>query len=305
MIHDGGMFSGLLLDLDYAFDWMEALKMFGRPTDQAAWATFVKEYNQKMERWPQPEWTRDDIPELVAELGMPSSDGVDQGASWTQKMRMKERTGTLLFMAAEVLEKWVAHDVRHDLESAVWLLLCMVLRHTLQVTAGEADKGIERYVLYLKYFDATTEVDSLKSKNLFMNCSLMWEVKDNKPLMTLIDKLWVLVHKQNWEPRIYGAQVPLTYESVLTAFNRALAMSDWPENDAALPFILPGAGNSSVSGLPHDGNSSGSGSQGKKHARPDQGEGKDGDPADDSEGRQLSAKRLKFGPSPLRNEVFN
>ena len=70
-------------------------------------------------------------------------------------------------MAAEVLATYVAHDARHDLESAIWLLLCMVLRHTLQVRP--TDQGeFERYELYLRCFDATTESDSFDKKNSFL-----------------------------------------------------------------------------------------------------------------------------------------
>ena len=43
-------------------------------------------------------------------------------------------------MAIEVLNTYVAHDVRHDLESAVWLLVCMVLRHTIQVMPNKHDE---------------------------------------------------------------------------------------------------------------------------------------------------------------------
>ena len=59
-------------------------------------------------------------------------------------------------MAIEVLKTYVAHDICHDLESAIWLLLCMVLRHTLQT---DADKrvyiGVNRYSLYLQRFSST------------------------------------------------------------------------------------------------------------------------------------------------------
>ncbi|EPS97267.1 hypothetical protein FOMPIDRAFT_1128690, partial [Fomitopsis schrenkii] len=259
MIHDGDMFSGFLLDLDYAFDWMEALKLVGLPAEREAWT------------------------------------------AWTQRMKIKERTGTLFFMAAQVLRTFVAHDVRHDLESAVWLLLCMVLRHTLQVHV-RTKKELDRNQLYLEHFGATGELGSYEKKMSYITDSIAWRVKDNEPLTKLIVDLRVLLGMQN-RPLEWGGPVPLTYESVLPVFNQALALSDWPENDAALPFTLHGGGKSSGSSLPqaHHGKSSGSGSQSTKHPRPDEGESKNGDLAD--EGEQLPAKRLKFEPSPLRNEV--
>ena len=196
-------------------------------------------------------------------------------------------------MAAEVLITYVAHDAHHDLESAVWLLLCTVLRHTLQIYSGTG-KECERYSLYLANFDATAERSSCAKKILFLNNAIEWEVKDNKPLTKLITDLWVLTYKQNQNPVLNGPRIPLTYKSVLTAFNRALASSDWPVSDAALPFTLPRDGNSS-------------GNKGKKRVREDEVEENDeGDDAAASTGSshaQRAAKRPMVGPSPLRNEV--
>ena len=92
LIHDGGLFTGFLLDLDYAFDWMEALELAGLPAEWEAWTAYVKEYDQSVADLKRPESTVDDIPTLVAGSELPSSDGVDQGANWTQRMKIKERT---------------------------------------------------------------------------------------------------------------------------------------------------------------------------------------------------------------------
>ena len=147
--------------------------------------------------------------------------------------------GTLFFMAIEVLKTYVAHDVRHDLESAIWLLLCMVLRHTLQTDAAKRVYiGVNRYALYLQRFSGTNEMDSYHTKLAFEAVDFRWEVKDNKRLTDLIHNLRTLLLLQTHDP-VLGPLVPLTYESILTAFNQCLAMPDWPENDAALPFTNP------------------------------------------------------------------
>ncbi|EPS97259.1 hypothetical protein FOMPIDRAFT_1052476 [Fomitopsis schrenkii] len=291
MIHDGGMFSGVLLDLDYAFDWMEALELAGRPVDKEAWAAYVEEYNRSVDHFRRPECSVDDVPTLYAGRDMPSGSGVDPATSWAQRMKINlKRTGTLFFMAAQVLRTFVAHDFRHDLESAIWLLLYMVLRHTLQVHV-RTKKELDRKNSYLEHFGATGELGSYEKKISYITDSITWRVKDNKPLTKLIVDLRVLLVMQN-RPLEWGGPIPLTYESVLTVFNQALASPDWPANDVTLGFTLPGTGTSS-----------GSGSQGTKHPRQNEseGEGKDGDPAD--EGDQPPAKRSMFGPSPLRNEV--
>ena len=198
-------------------------------------------------------------------------------------------------MAMQVLNSYCAHDVSHDLESAVWLLLCTVLRHTLQITQGDDDdKPLEwvRYDVYRRLFaEGTTEAASYEKKWFFVSRSLKWEVKDNEPLTALIRNLQTLVKKQNREPEMSDENpVPLTYRSVLTEFNRALASPDWPENDAALPFTLTRDNDSSES-------------RGKKRAREPEEEHADLENDASSVLPQREAKRPMVGPSPLRNQV--
>ena len=181
-------------------------------------------------------------------------------------------------MAIEVLKTYVAHDVRHDLESAIWLLFCMVLRHTLQTDAAKRVYiGVNRYALYLQRFSGINEMDSSRAKAEFGSDAFRWEVKDNKRLTDLIHDLRRLVHLQNRDSQFY-TQSPITYETILTALNRSLAMPDWPENDAALPFTLPVDGKGS------------SGSNSKKHSLEED---------DENEAGRGHDKKLK--PSPLRN----
>ncbi|TFY58394.1 hypothetical protein EVJ58_g6444 [Rhodofomes roseus] len=255
MIYDGWIhvFVGFLLDLDYAFDWKTALKHAGyERTDEATWKRFVEEYNKSLPHPARPAPPEKEIPLLFCK----KEDGKDLGneaerEAWKTRMRMKERTGTLLYMAIEVLHTYVAHDIRHDLESVFWLLLCMVLRHTRHTC-------YPAYQLYIFIFGASTEYESAMHKRGFLTGPMDWEVEGNKPLTTLIRKYRYLcrLNMPDDEP---AKVIPLTYESVLGLFDEALADASWPKNDRALPFKIP-----------RDGNDSSAGSQtsrGKKRAR--------------------------------------
>ena len=138
-------------------------------------------------------------------------------------------------MAIEILETHVAHDVRHDLESFFWLLLWVVLRYTITTCHPP-------YEIYVTIFGAQTDSISAAIKTNFLLKDMEWEVKDNKPLTTLIRKykqLCFMSTKRPSEPE--GRVVPLTYEAVLELFDEALADPDWPQDDHALPFKMPTA----------------------------------------------------------------
>ncbi|EPS97245.1 hypothetical protein FOMPIDRAFT_87158 [Fomitopsis schrenkii] len=230
MIHDGGMFTGFLLDLDCAFNWMEVLELAGWPVDEATWAMYVNEYNKQVANISRYSPTTKSIPALVAGPEIPPIYVAKQRSSWSQRMKAVERTGTLSFISAELLDTYLAHDVRHDLESAVWPLLSTVLRYTpLVQTVDMQEFELDRYVLYSRYFDATTEFDMLVKKNSAIFYHVESEVKDNKPFTKLIRDLFDLIHivyEQNVDRRKAGPRMPLTYNSVLTSFNRALASSE-------------------------------------------------------------------------------
>ena len=89
LIHDGGLFTGFLLDLDYAFDWMEALRLSGRPVDEAAWETHVAEYNAKVANIERLVHLEQTIPPLIP--GRPTQSSKAE-VSWVKRMQMKERT---------------------------------------------------------------------------------------------------------------------------------------------------------------------------------------------------------------------
>lgn len=204
-------------------------------------------------------------------------------------------------MAYQVLTTYVAHDVRHDLESAIWLLLCMVLRHT-KIERNGAEVGLARYQWYRDLSGATTEKESAMAKRYFLSQPLRWKAKGNQPLTDLILTLKKLVLRQNRDQEADDerpAAVPMTHKSVLTEINRALASPNWPANDAALPFMLPLL----------DDSGSGSESKGRKHPR-EEDDAEFQAESDDAEGTasgndlpRRPAKRL-LGASPLRNDII-
>ena len=138
-------------------------------------------------------------------------------------------------MAIEILETHVAHDVRHDLESFFWLLLWVVLRYT-------ATTCLPPHEIYVTVFGAQTDGASAVVKSGFLIKNMNWEVKDNRPLTTLVQKykkLCSMSMQRSLEPE--GRVEPLTYEAVLALFDEALADPDWPQDDHALPFKMPTA----------------------------------------------------------------
>ena len=89
-------------------------------------------------------------------------------------------------MAIQVLRTCLAHDVGHNLESAIWLLLCMVLRHTTQIQIG-TDSHYPPYHLYRYCFSATTEEDSALRKTRSLTEDMDWVLENNEPFTTLLN----------------------------------------------------------------------------------------------------------------------
>ena len=92
MIMEDGLFDGFLLDLDYAFNWMEALELAGEEVSEEAWETFVTTYNKRVGRISRPAAPGAVIPVLVQREGVEPHRGADSSVTWSQRMRMKERT---------------------------------------------------------------------------------------------------------------------------------------------------------------------------------------------------------------------
>ncbi|KAH9915732.1 uncharacterized protein B0H18DRAFT_1124684 [Fomitopsis serialis] len=194
-------------------------------------------------------WTSDDDEQEEVEIedapegvDLTRHDSVYQEASAPQnteemKQQCKQRTGTLFFMAVRIIRGGIVHEARHDLESFFWLLLWIVLRHTVHnhpngvracevIFDGDSDAACESLkTAWLNRVNEDTGEDTGPALIVF----------GNEPLTTLLEDFRMLCLRSN-SPMI--KMEPLTYESVLAVFEKALAM-DWPLNDKARAFVLP------------------------------------------------------------------
>lgn len=120
------------------------------------------------------------------------------------------------------------HDSRHDLESFYWVLVWIVLRHTLfEHALGE---------------EACSEVFKFGSDNNAASAKLMWlrkpaiTVTGNPPLTELLNGFRKLMLSSVYA--IEDMRQPLTYQAVIAIFDTALARDDWPADDEARPYNL-------------------------------------------------------------------
>ena len=87
----GGLFSGILLDLDYALNWKEVLEIAGWPVSAQSWKEFVEEYNRTLPTTKRPALPGVVIPLLVPKPGNTTYDP-NTSTNWKERMKMKERT---------------------------------------------------------------------------------------------------------------------------------------------------------------------------------------------------------------------
>ncbi|EPS96112.1 hypothetical protein FOMPIDRAFT_1053569 [Fomitopsis schrenkii] len=226
-------FVGFLLD--YGFNWQEVLKSAEWEVSEASWKRYVEEYDRSLPQRKRPAPLELKIP-LMGPTNKDQSTDEDMLAyqkAWLARMQMKERTGTLYFMAIEILKTYVAHDVRHDLESFFWLLLWVVLRYT-QTSCWPPNS------VYCDVFGGQTERESARDKSYFLMDAMDWKVVGNPPLAKLVlrfKRLCYMAMPQAEDPE--SRRMPLTDESVLALFDEALASPEWPQNDCTLPFKMP------------------------------------------------------------------
>ncbi|KAH9922495.1 uncharacterized protein B0H18DRAFT_1212573 [Fomitopsis serialis] len=256
---DGTSF-GFLHDFDYASNWKVFLASKNILAGLVQWEQYArKEYGldwrERVKGWSD----NDDGPgdELLTALdhsdfedSQPSSsDSSDDPVQSTpnnstgqreqpntkqSKFDHKQRTGTLYFMAVEVLDEnfSVTHEARHDLESFYWLLVWIVLRHT-------AYHHINGDRAWHALFDAPTI-------EICRGLKIQWLVNPSRPLEFKKNPnlTWLLEQFRNRCQTNYDnvnlENTCMTHKQVLDLFDRALKnRRAWPKNDRAKAWTPP------------------------------------------------------------------
>ncbi|PIL28128.1 hypothetical protein GSI_09779 [Ganoderma sinense ZZ0214-1] len=150
--------------------------------------------------------------------------------------RLKERTGTFLFMSDELLVSHgpIVHDVRHDIHSFYWVLLWVVLRHTRH-NLSDSTTAVDPLDACAKVFKQSSSLDAANAKRGWMWDCRYLVITGNGPLTALLSEYARLIGKTSYPERL-----PLDYDEVLDIFDRALAREDWPQsNDGPVRYTLP------------------------------------------------------------------
>ncbi|KAH9922497.1 uncharacterized protein B0H18DRAFT_1120886 [Fomitopsis serialis] len=215
-----GSIIGFIHDFDYAFSWKRFLRGSGRPVNMKQWDKYVRdEYKDVMQTM---------LQRMVAKM-RGNSTGEPAPNPKDPKNDHKQRTGTLHFMAIEVLNEHadIPHEAQYDLESFYWLLVWIVLRHTAYL-------HLDGEQAWHRLFDARLhESIALKESWLRKEPSVM--VESNEALTGLLEDFRKLCKRNHEDP-----DARMTHEEVLAIFNKALEKRDaWPKDDRAKPWTPP------------------------------------------------------------------
>ncbi|KAI0726951.1 hypothetical protein C8Q72DRAFT_751951, partial [Fomitopsis betulina] len=199
-------FKGFIHDFDFSFSWLRFLAKRGMLGDLATWVKYCVEHGHE-----------------------PTAPGESDPLNDS-----KERTGTPLFMAVEILRGKVTHEARHDLESFFWLFLYVVLHHTrhsrslnpraIRLIFGGPDDGFD---------------DCLARKQSFLTFDEPVTVEGNVGLTYILKEFHALCSRSLPRSGVPAARPGMTHQDVIVIFKRGLAM-DWPKaNDGPLHRELP------------------------------------------------------------------
>lgn len=230
MIAEAGAHEGFISNFNNGFDWISFLKSKHREPNVANW----EKYARAMYAIENGQYARSDV--LIEDL---------EYDVYGPPLRPREHTVCLSpfrrdpsadtqhqrhmpFAAIEIVENISIHEARHDLESFYWLLLWLVLRHTEHKETGGRNDGA--WMFEPGRSPVPSDPDMRKGW-ILRNAHVV--VPGNQPLTALLRELQGLCIR-NFLSAMHTV-IPLTHEVVLAKFDEALARTDWPENDAALP----------------------------------------------------------------------
>ncbi|KAI0692081.1 hypothetical protein C8T65DRAFT_745297 [Cerioporus squamosus] len=189
------------------------------PSDPGSYAGFLHDFDySSMSR---------EVPTITQFSSMCATERAQQLLAEADAGDLKERTGTFYFIAIMLqVRRNLEHTVGHDLESFYWVLVWVVVRHVAHAHPFGNDlcPTIFPYGDKQKSHGAKTE--------WIMDHVHDFSIPGNAPLTDLIKELAKLV-----EHHYHAAS--LDYDMVLGPIEAALARDDWPENDAALPYVVP------------------------------------------------------------------
>ncbi|OSX58251.1 hypothetical protein POSPLADRAFT_1049485 [Postia placenta MAD-698-R-SB12] len=205
-------FTGFIGDFDHSFNWKMFLKERGLEVSRESWEQYAR---QRYVANNGPGTRRDEPGDHPLGERRPIK-------RWAQ-----ERTGTLYFIAVEVMEGISLHEARHDLESFYWLLFWLMLRHT------KHDHHYRQKTSDL-YFKAPSDSALAEYKSVWLIQNMPILVPGNRPLSKLLVDLGDLCRRNCL--LVKDPIEPLTHEAMLARFNEALASPDWPEEDPAIPL---------------------------------------------------------------------
>ncbi|KAI0328294.1 hypothetical protein GY45DRAFT_1326574 [Cubamyces sp. BRFM 1775] len=172
----------------------------------------------------------DDMEDSGIECGVNTSDGSATAATAVEAVKLKARTGTFYYMAADILDGTsdTIHDFYHDLESFYWVFCWIVLRNT---ACHMKHSGEDGPALCNRLFIADHIGNAEGAKLKWFNNNDRLEIPGNVPLTTLADKLTTLASGTYPPIRFRHMKAFLTYQEVLDAFDEALRMDGCPEAD--------------------------------------------------------------------------
>ncbi|KZT63070.1 hypothetical protein DAEQUDRAFT_742137, partial [Daedalea quercina L-15889] len=199
---NNGAFAGFIQDFDYSFSWKRFLKKHGMKPSLTSWEKYCVEHGHEP---------------------CNKNDPADA---------FKERTGTILFMAIDILRSEITHEAQHDLESFYWLLVFIVLRHTTH--GHHLKKGACGSLFCLSDWDQCTS----RKFGWLLDTTPPLTVPGNGSLNALLNK-FRLALMCNF-PQHHVPVRHVTHCKILNIFNEVLAPDMiWPEGDAALEWIPP------------------------------------------------------------------
>ncbi|KAI0820914.1 hypothetical protein BC628DRAFT_819470 [Trametes gibbosa] len=147
----------------------------------------------------------------------------------------KERTDTRLFMAIELLDNdvtGVLHATHHDLESFIWVLVWIVLRHTEHNHRRKTEACSVTFI-----YGDDDNATSAKRNWVMARETAPLAITNNAPLTNLLAGLHKLLLAAVGSPR--EQRVKLTCDAVLAVLESTIYSNDGPVDHAAVPFVPP------------------------------------------------------------------